>query len=238
MILISDRRTTNTDCIATARRNKMNATTATYNPFRAAAEAAFCEITSEQAQQFYALKAQKDFQNTLDGAVTVCAWAFQLAQMTYMMGIQCRQWCDELEANAQAPTSASATLLLEPVKDTPLSAPAEVGMKLLGDAIRSGLNLIAPITEEVQQMDEEIAPGALMILPPLQSGVIGQIWNPPATDMHTEVQHMATASAKTEGDLTPSLLVPGATGKRTRKPRAKAESKTSTRKSKEVKVGQ
>jgi hypothetical protein len=236
MIFISDRRTTNTDCIATARRNKMNATTATYNPFREAAEAAFSEITSEQAQQFYSLKAQKDFQNALDGAITVCAWAYQIAQMTYMMGVTCRQWCEELEVNAQAPDHV--TLLLAPAKDTPLSAPAEVGAKLLGDAIRSGLNLIKPKTEEVEIIDEEITPGALMILPPVAFGVIGQIWNPAPTDMHTEVQRMATAPVKDEDELAASLLVPGATGKRTRKPRAKTEPKTSARKGKGVKVGQ
>ena len=202
----------------------MNATVTIYNPFRAAAEAAFSEITSEQAQQFYALKAQKDFQNALDGAITVCAWAFQLAQMTYMMGIQCRQWCDELDAKAQAPAPDSATLLLAPAKDTPLSAPAEVGMKLLGDAIRSGLNLIAPITEEVQQMDEEITPGALMILPPLATGVIGQVWNPKATDMHIEVQRMV-APANAEDELASALEVPGAKGKGTRTSKAKGSTR-------------
>jgi hypothetical protein len=216
----------------------MNATAATYNPFRAAAETAFSEITSEQAKQFYALKAQKDFQNALDGAVTVCAWAFELAQMTYMMGIQCRQWCDELEANAQAPASDRATLLLAPAKDSPMVAPAEVGMKLLGDAIRSGMNLFKPETEEAEIIDEEITPGALMILPPLQSGIIGQIWNPAPTNMHTEVQRMTTAPAKAEDELAASLLVPGAKGKRTRKPRAKTEPKTSARKRKEAKVEQ
>ena len=200
----------------------MNATISTYNPFRAAAEAAFSEITSEQAQQFYALKAQKDFQNALDGAITVCAWAFQLAQMTYMMGVQCRQWCDELETNAQIPALDRATLLLAPAKDTPIVAPTENGMKLLSDAIRSGLNLIAPVSEEVQQMNEEITPGALMILPPLTTGFIGQIWNPAPTDMHTEVQRMAAQSpAKAEDDLASTLEVPGATGKRTRNAKPK-----------------
>jgi hypothetical protein len=216
----------------------MNATTATYNLFRAAAEAAFSELSSEQAQQFYALKAQKDFQNALDGAVTVCAWAFELAQMTYMMGIQCRQWCDEFEANAQTPAPDRATLLLSPAKNSPMVAPAEAGMKLLGDAIRSGLNLIKPETEEVEIMDEEITPGALMILPPVAFGVTGQIWNPAPTDMHTEVQRMTTAPAKAEDELVSGLLVPGATGKRTRKPRAKTEPKPSARKQKEAKVEQ
>jgi hypothetical protein len=198
----------------------MNATTDTYNPFRAAAEAAFSELSSEQAQQFYALKAQKDFQNALDGAVTVCAWAFELAQITYMMGIQCRQWCDELEANAQTPSFNSATLLLSPAKDSPMAAPAEAGMKLLGDAIRSGMNLFKPETEEAEIIDEEITPGALMILPPLQSGIIGQIWNPATTDMHLENARMV-APAKAEDELAASLEVPGAQGKRTRTSKAK-----------------
>ncbi len=216
----------------------MNATAITYNPFRAAAEAAFSELSSEQAQQFYALKAQKDFQNALDGAVTVCAWAFQLAQMSYMMGVQCRAWCDELETNAQIPALDRTTLLLAPAKDTPIVAPTEVGMKLLGNAIRSGLNLIAPVSEEVEPMDEEITPGTLLLLPALQTGILAEVWNPEPTDMHTEVQRMATAPAKAEDELASSLLVPGATGKRTRKPKAKAEPKTSARKRKEAKVEQ
>lgn len=110
-----------------------------YNPFRAAAEAAFAEITSEQAKQFYALKAQKDFQNALDGAITVCAWAYQLAQMTYMMGVQCRAWCDELEREAR--TCDRIPPLLPPAKITPLTPPTDIGKSLLGEAIRTGLKL-------------------------------------------------------------------------------------------------
>lgn len=57
-----------------------------------------------------------------------------------------------------------------------------------------------------------------MILPPLATGVIGQVWNPKATDIHTEVQRMTTAaSARTEVELASELDVPGAKGKRTSK---------------------
>jgi hypothetical protein len=67
--------------------------------------------------------------------------------------------------------------------------------------------------------------------------VVGQFINPKPTDMHRE-NARRVAPAKAEDELASSLLVPGATGKRTRKPRAKAEPKTSARKRKEVKVGQ
>lgn len=210
----------------------MNATAITYNPFRAAAEAAFSELSSDSAQHYYSIKAQKDFQNTLDATATVFVWVYQLAEMTYMMGIQCRQWCEELEANAQSPAPASATLLLAPAKDAPMVAHIEVGMKLLSDAVRSGLNLITPATEEVEEV--ELTPGALLILPPLTTGIIGQVWNPEHTDMHRENARMVLP-AQVEAELGASLDVPGAKG-RTRKPRAKAQPKTSARKRKGVKV--
>lgn len=128
---------------------------ATYNPFRAAAEAAFSEITSEQAKQFYALKAQKDFQNALDGAITVCAWAYQLAQMAYMMGAQCREWCEDL--HVRTGECDRATPLLTPAKITPIAPPTDTGKKLLGEAIKSGLRLIGE--------DESTTPRELLLLP-------------------------------------------------------------------------
>ena len=127
--------------------------TATYNPFRAATAAAFSELSSESAQRYYSLKGQKDVQNALDASVTLCAWVCQLAQISYMMGVQCRAWCDELEAQAPAPVRSS--LLLAPAKDTPMVAPVEAGMKLLSDAIRSGMSLITQNTEEFPPMDED-----------------------------------------------------------------------------------
>jgi hypothetical protein len=71
-------------------------------------------------------------------------------------------------------------------------------------------------------------------LPPLVTGVIGQVWNPKATYMHTEVQHMTTAaSARTEVELASELDVPGAKGKRTSKSTRNAGA---TAKGKEVTV--
>ena len=72
----------------------MNAPDIKYNPFRAAAQAAFSELSSDSAHRYYSLKAQKDVQNVLDTSITLYAWIYQLAELTYMMGLQCRTWCD------------------------------------------------------------------------------------------------------------------------------------------------
>jgi hypothetical protein len=97
----------------------MNATETKYNPFRAAAAAAFAELSSEQAQHFYSLKAQKDVQTVLDNSITLFSWVFQLAELTYTMGIQCRAWCNALEPNAQA------TVLAMPMLATGFEAVAD-----------------------------------------------------------------------------------------------------------------
>jgi hypothetical protein len=125
---------------------------ATYNPFRAAAEAVFAELSS---RQFYVSKAFE----AIDGAITVSTWAYQLAQMTYMMGGQCRQWCEELERNAQAP--AQVLLLLMPAQEVPLTPQTDAGRKLLGKAIKSGLRLI--------EENRESAPTDLLLLPAASS---------------------------------------------------------------------
>ncbi len=63
----------------------MNATPS-YNPFRVAVQVAIAELTSDQAQRYYAIKAQKDFQNSLDGALSVFGWVYQLSEMVYHLG--------------------------------------------------------------------------------------------------------------------------------------------------------
>jgi hypothetical protein len=97
-----------------------------YNPFRAAAVAAFTELSSEQAHRYYTLKAQKDFQNTLDSTITLVCWVYQLAEMTYMMGLQCRIMYNSLESQTQAPILSSMAL-----------APAKNEIALLPPAIPS-----------------------------------------------------------------------------------------------------
>jgi hypothetical protein len=65
----------------------------------------------------------------------------------------------------------------------------------------------------------EFAPLSDLVLalsPTAYTPVFGPIVNPAPTDMHTEVQRMATAPAKAEDELVSALEVPGATGKRTR----------------------
>lgn len=75
-----------------------------------------------------------------------------------------------------------------------------------------------------------------MILPPLQSGIIGQIWNPATTNMHTEVQRMTTAaSARTEVELASELDVPGAKGKSTPTSKAKGSTRNAGAKASEPK---
>jgi hypothetical protein len=53
----------------------MNAT-ASYSPFRAA----FAELTSDRAQQYYVHKAQHDIQTTLDAAVSIYCMAAAVGQ--------------------------------------------------------------------------------------------------------------------------------------------------------------
>ncbi|HEY9827796.1 MAG TPA: hypothetical protein V6D19_20345 [Stenomitos sp.] len=67
---------------------------ATYNPFQAALSAAYHELTSKNAQRYYAIKAQKDIQNTLDTTITVFAWVYQIAESTYSLYVQSRTWSD------------------------------------------------------------------------------------------------------------------------------------------------
>jgi hypothetical protein len=50
--------------------------TQTYNPF----QSAFAELTSDRAQRFYAHKAQRDLQTTIDAALTVYCAAAAVAQ--------------------------------------------------------------------------------------------------------------------------------------------------------------
>ncbi|MBW4550934.1 MAG: hypothetical protein KME35_07480 [Aphanocapsa sp. GSE-SYN-MK-11-07L] len=57
--------------------------TSTHNPFAAATQAAIAELTSAQAQRFYALQGQKDTQNALEAMLTVVGWVYQLSEIAY-----------------------------------------------------------------------------------------------------------------------------------------------------------
>ena len=192
----------------------MNATEAKYNPFRAAAQAAFAELSSKQAQHFYSLKAQKDVQTVLDNSITLFSWVFQLAELTYMMGTQCRARCDELESNALA------TALVMPMLATVLGTvedPWEVEADY--ELVEFSPSVAAQATT---------SPG--LMLSPAIADICGPVWNPAPKDMHTEVERMPRAAAAPAVDeLVSALEVPGATGGRQRKPRAKAGSKAAAK---------
>lgn len=213
----------------------MNATDIKYHPFRAAAQAAFSELSSDSAHRYYSLKAQKDVQNVLDPSITLYAWIYQLAELTYMMGLQCRAWCDALETNAQA--SARPVLLLAPaqVEDTEDLWEVEADYELVEFSPSAAAQAF-------------ISP--LLMLYPASTIICGLVWNPaPGRDMHTEVerllelQHvplMLAAAPETAmqstteqipavDEFVSALEVPGATGGKQRKPKATAGSKAAAK---------
>ena len=195
----------------------MNATNTAYNPFRASAAAAFAELSSEQAKRFYFLKAQEDIQTVLDASVTVFTWVYQLAELTYLMGTQCRAWCDALETNAQAPA--------QPV----LLAPARIGDTEDPWEVEADYKLV----EFSSSVAAQATTSPMLMLSPASAVICGPVWNPAPKDMHTEVERMTRVAAPAVDELVSALEVPGATGDRQRKPRAKAGSKTAAKPKKE-----
>jgi hypothetical protein len=205
----------------------MNATDTKYNPFHAATAAAFSELSSEQAQRFYSLKAQKDIQNVLNNSVTLFCWVFQLAELTYAMGAQCRAWCAELETNAQAPTRTLPLLTLAQVE---AEAPWEI------EADYEFVEFTPSVAAQAFT-----SPVLLLASPRSSTVFCGSVWNPAPKDMHAEVsrlhereRHMLMQSPVIEqpapepvptleevDELATALDVPGAPGrpKRERKPK-------------------
>jgi hypothetical protein len=147
--------------IATERKIIMDAQ---YHPFQAALAAAHQELTSEKAQRFYAIKAQKDAQNALDAAITLFAWVYRLAELSYAMGVQCRTWYAS-ENVSQAPALYSK--VLTPARTLLALPPAVSPNETHYDGIPDFWDEPLPIVH----------------IPP----VVGPIWNPPPTDMHQVV---------------------------------------------------
>jgi hypothetical protein len=72
-----------------------------YNPYTATISAAFTELTSDRAQQYYALRAQQDTQMVLDAALSAGIAAYEAAVFTYNLGAFVRAWMHSIEQNAQ-----------------------------------------------------------------------------------------------------------------------------------------
>jgi hypothetical protein len=220
----------------------MNATEIKYNPFRAAAQAAFAELSSEKAQHFYSLKAQKDVQAVLDNSITLFSWVFQLAELTYMMGAQCRVWCDELEPNAQATVLAMPMLAtgFEAVED-PWEVEVDYEWVEFSPSVAGGWAFVSP----------------MLLLAPASNVVCVSAWNPTPTDINTEVEQLlklqcipATLPApepvlelkpapETMDELATALDVPGAIAqpKRERKPKTGTSKAIAQPKSTRAKAG-
>jgi hypothetical protein len=199
----------------------MNATEVKYNPFRAAAQVAFSELSSDQAQHFYSLKAQEDIQSVLDASVTVCAWVFQIAELTYAMGAQCRVWCDDLEINAQA--TALALPILATVED-PWEIEAdyewvEFSPSVAAQADISPTLLLASASPMVCESGNQ-TPKDIKCIPATLLALRGR--------GKTQAKQESTLDVGNE---------PGATGGQPRKPKAKAStSKTAATKPKGVRA--
>jgi hypothetical protein len=134
----------------------MNANTP-YNPFSAAAQAAIAELTSAQAQRFYALQGQKDIQNTLEATLTVVSWVYQLSELIYHLGALSRAWCDEMVADSEQLPVASSYVLCpaaDPIALLPAAQPTMI--RLPGALASSGVAIVTPapkIAQEPVQID-------------------------------------------------------------------------------------
>jgi hypothetical protein len=123
----------------------MNISTTAYNPFKSAAQAAIAELTSDQAQRYYAIKAQKDFQTSLDSTLTLIGWVYQLSEMVYHLGALSRSWCDQMvAASEQLPLSSSYVLCpaAAPVALLPAAPPKSI--RLPGALASSGVAIVTP----------------------------------------------------------------------------------------------
>jgi hypothetical protein len=135
---------TNADCNRYTKDELMNTSTI-YNPFAAATQAAIAELTSAQAQRFYAFQAQKDVQSALDNALTLIGWVYQLSEMVYHLGTLSRAWCDEMvAASEQLPISSSYVLCPAAAPLALLPAAPPKSIRLPGALASSGVAIVTP----------------------------------------------------------------------------------------------
>jgi hypothetical protein len=123
----------------------MNLSPTAYNPFAAAAQAAIAELTSTQAQRYYALKSQKDVQSALENALTLIGWVYQLSEMAYRLGALSRAWCDEMVADSEHQPTPSSRLLCPAAAPVALLPEAQPTMiRLPGALASSGVAIVPP----------------------------------------------------------------------------------------------
>ncbi len=80
----------------------------TYNPYTAAATAAFSALTCDRAKSYYSLRAQQDTQSAIDAAVTVGAAIYQLSAAVYALGAMVGAFHFEAVAANTAPQSTQS----------------------------------------------------------------------------------------------------------------------------------
>jgi hypothetical protein len=155
---------TNADCNRFTKDELMNISTTAYNPFTSAAQAAIAELTSAQAQRFYALQGQKDVQSALDNALTLIGWVYQLSEMAYRLGALSRAWCDQMvAASEQLPIASSYVLCpaADPIALLPAAQPTMI--RLPGALASSGVAIVTPAPVSVTQPSEHCLPQAPVI---------------------------------------------------------------------------
>jgi hypothetical protein len=237
MFLISDRRTTDTDCInSTATQefimfqNTVSLEsafdkTATAFDFACTVADRLYWLDDNYVQPFYSWAAPRLSKVAINGLywglvslIDIALWLIDTTRQFMARDAEAIAFSSFALAHAPLPkfpalAPAAVPLALPIVEAVEINEPAVKGMSVFGAAIRAGLDLVNQPTDDVPRIDAELKPGALMILPLLTTGVTGQVWNP-----------VPTASTKTEDELASALDVPGAKGGT---PSTKAEPKRS-----------
>jgi hypothetical protein len=187
----------NTDCNRYTKDELMNLSTTAYNPFVAALNAAIAELTSAQAQRYYALKSQKDLQNSLDSALTLIGWIYQVSEKVYQLGALSRAWCDEMVADSQQEPIPSSMVLCPaaaPVALLPAAQPQTI--RLPGSLASSGVAIVTPApadTAPVSVLEIKVEP---------ESAVAETVAPPPFKSTPKTGQRRSTSTAKKQPPAT------------------------------------
>jgi hypothetical protein len=182
-----------------------------YNPYTATLSAAFTELTSDRAKQYYALRAQQDTQMVLDAALSAGIAAYEAAIFTYNLGAFVRAWMHATEQNAQ----------YAPVNCT-VEAPELIGDDEFWAAVDSAVEVLDFI--ENTHEAEIVAEPVVHLLPPAAPI---QLFNNDRAILNAIAQPLMIAATQAEAAKYLKSVAPktkAATKKRT----PKASAKTAT----------
>jgi hypothetical protein len=85
-----------------------------YNPYTATLSAAYAELTSDGAKQYYALRARADTQMVIDATLAAGIAVYEAAVLAYQMGAFVRAW---IEATEQAASTRSLSAAEGPLSN-------------------------------------------------------------------------------------------------------------------------